>query len=848
MNGTIRDQYDVFLSHSSRDKPWVGEFAGQLREKGLKVFYDAVEIPAGGDFRRHIARALSGTKTRLVLLLTQHAIKSDWVYWEFTLVANPDPGNRQERVIFVYLEDVRHLLPTEMSYPSSPVLLFDENTRKQNWERLLGALGLGPDALPTPSLDKLARSVEPQVLPPAPRPKQFHALHPPAPPAHFFGRDVELSQLDEALITARQTPVVAIVSIGGQGKSTLVWRWLTMRQGELPHEVVFYSTAYRGGFSFLRFLEAALLELGRGRVDLREIVRTDDRIACLSRLLAERPILLVIDGIERWLRGWEKSDDPMAAVRRDDLRSSEASAGLDLFLQDAAALTNGSQLLLTTQALPLALDGRRVTRISTEAAGARDRKLEGLDDEAAIALLRSLNVTGSDDVLRAAANEYGNHPLAVRALGSLLAEEYGGDIARRPDVRHLVEIEDKIAVLLRDLEERRPQDVPLLQIASLCFDEAPLPAIAAGLGKEQMPRDTEIRARLAALDRWGIVDFDGAGEGCVRLHPLIQRHFEATVANPTPIHRRLSDYFEAIPIAKEASRLDEVRPRILAIEHAFAAGDVGKCRHLLFGRMNERFTLETWFWAWGQFEFAVALERRLAERARPETRAAFLISIGVNEWFLGNLAAALRDYDAAITIRRELVEQEGRRDLRNELAGSLQNRALVHRRRDELDAALRDYNAAITIRRELVEREGRRDLRNDLARSLLHHATAKAKRGAKSALPDANEGLQLWRDLLAEGQRQHRALYVHFLAVAARDFDVPAAQADVGVGRVHEGLSVLEAALSEPDGWNEVLGKRAENFFNWTGAVLDELRAAGLDLDRYNRVREAATEASSRFK
>jgi tetratricopeptide (TPR) repeat protein len=1054
-------RYDVFLSHSSKDKPWVSQFARALSGLGLNVFYDAVEIPAGGDFRARIADALCGTHTKLILFLTHNSIASDWVYWEFTLAANPDPGNRLGRVVFVYLEDVVGQLPNEMRYPASDVRLFDAAARPEAWKRLLKAVGHPDCGLPAPTDAELARSSPPQPLPPAPIAKRFIVHHPPGQAQTFVGRAVELEQLDAALVGppsrsgyrmnatgSPNAPVVAVVGIGGQGKSTLVWQWLARRQDQLPHEVVFYSTAYRGGFNFAQFLDSALTDLGGGRYDPRVVVRTEDRVDLLMSFVRERPTLVIIDGIERWLRGWQGAADPMAMAHHDDLRAadssgpeSDAKAPLDLFLQAAAGLSNGSQLLLTTRALPWALEGCRVARISTEPASARERKMEGLDDEAAVALLRSCRVNGDAAELKAAAREYGNHALALTVLGNNVAALYGGDIRRRPNVEGLVELEDKISRLLDDLERHRPADVPILRVASLCFDEAPLPAIAAALGEtdadagQECPArppisDSDMRLRMADLDCWGVVDFDGAGDGAVRLHPLIHRHFRNSFSprppdsfSPRPrgdqggalpsgrataqsgpcqmadaptIHRRLSTYFGAKPIPKEASRLDEVRPRTLAVEHALAAGDLDRCFDLLFGKMNEWFKLADWFNAWGHFEFAISLERRLADAAAGETHAAFLNSIGLSEWLMGRLGDALADYDAAISIYRELVEaerpkrssptvMEGRRDLRNELAGSLQNRAIAHdlrgdpdsaladfdaaitilrelveaegrrdlrnalamslqnragthrlrgdldsaladynaaiaiyrelvegegrrdlrnklamslqnranahqqrgdldsaladynaaiaicrelveaegrrdlrndlamslqnraiahQQRGDLPAALADYDAAIAIRRELVEGEGRRDLRNDLAASLLNRAMAKARRDPKEALSDAEPGLNLWRELLAEGQRQCRALFVKNLAIAAQDFDVPAGRPEAGCRRVGEGLDILEKALGERDGWNEVLAMEAAHFFDWTGAVIKKLRRAGLDAVRYDRVRKRVAEKS----
>jgi len=72
---------------------------------------------------------------------------------------------------------------------------------------------------------------------------------------------------------------------------------------------------------------------------------------------------------------------------------------------------------------------------------------------------------------------------------------------------------------------------------------------------------------------------------------------------------------------------------------------------------------------------------------------------------IGDLAAAIADYDAAVTIgedvRDALLSSGGEAAwslaLRNELVGALSNRGLAHRYTGDLAAAIADYDAAVTI-------------------------------------------------------------------------------------------------------------------------------------------------------
>ncbi|MFY9610838.1 MAG: toll/interleukin-1 receptor domain-containing protein [Blastocatellia bacterium] len=52
-------KFDVFLSHSSRDKPWATQLAASLEKQGLTVWLDQDQIRPGDDFMKAIERGIS---------------------------------------------------------------------------------------------------------------------------------------------------------------------------------------------------------------------------------------------------------------------------------------------------------------------------------------------------------------------------------------------------------------------------------------------------------------------------------------------------------------------------------------------------------------------------------------------------------------------------------------------------------------------------------------------------------------------------------------------------------------------------------------------------------------------
>ena len=97
-------KYDVFISHSSQDKPAVRELAERLRQDGLRVWFDEWEIKPGDAILLKLQAGLEQART-LVLVMSKHASASEWVTFEHHSVLFRDPTNQQRRFIPVRLDD-----------------------------------------------------------------------------------------------------------------------------------------------------------------------------------------------------------------------------------------------------------------------------------------------------------------------------------------------------------------------------------------------------------------------------------------------------------------------------------------------------------------------------------------------------------------------------------------------------------------------------------------------------------------------------------------------------------------------------------------------------------------------
>jgi hypothetical protein len=98
-------EYDVFISHSSDDKPVVRQLAERLRSDGLRVWLDEWIIQPGDSIPLAIENGLEQSRT-LILCMSANSFASEWVTLERHTVMFRDPTNLQRRFIPLRLDGV----------------------------------------------------------------------------------------------------------------------------------------------------------------------------------------------------------------------------------------------------------------------------------------------------------------------------------------------------------------------------------------------------------------------------------------------------------------------------------------------------------------------------------------------------------------------------------------------------------------------------------------------------------------------------------------------------------------------------------------------------------------------
>ena len=585
-------------------------------------------------------------------------------------------------------------------------------------------------------------------------PIQFAWLHVPETPSHFVGRVVETEQLRRSLVQ-RSPAIILVVGMGGQGKTTLVTECLRTTTG-LPFAGGVYCTAYRGAFTFADFLDRTLERFLGAQFDKQICKGAEPRVARLMEVLQKRPLLVVVDGVERWLRAWNEGSADPAGADAADARSGHFE-GLDDFLRQFSGISSGSHLILTTRAVPAALDRCRCSLVPVYERSS-ERNLRGLEPEDSESLLRQCGVSGGSEQLREAAEQYGHHPLALTILGSLLQESYGGDIRQLPLARQKGldprrAFDELLAITRQNLPGRAVAD-RFLQVAAHAEENPPLDVIAAGMNGPDATHSwtgEDLRDQAVALAHWHLLNWNGAS-GLVSLHPVIKQYFLALVASgeSLAIHRRLADWYDRQPLPPAATSLGQERCRVLAIIHSWRCGETSRAQDLLYKPVigNEPFL--GWLAAWGYQDKGVELLTPLIEATAAFERATLLTSRGGLRRQALQYQAAANDLDEAIALLNVGLDEAPAVQLLD-LAGAYMNRGNVARD-SGLYADVSYYTKALDALNRI------RDLRFLFAKSLetvrvrLNRANCLCELGELSAaLEDCDTAARLCRDLIDDG-------------------------------------------------------------------------------------------------
>jgi tetratricopeptide (TPR) repeat protein len=577
-------KYDVFISYSSKDKEWVrGELLKRIEQAGLKAFMDFRDFTRGAWSINEMTRAVTICRKTL-LILTVNYLDSEWCEHERLILQILSAANRDLRLL--------PLLKTECDLPLSVkginhIDFTDGADLDLAWRQLLTALGAAPE-LPQPK---------------EPEHPDWYLAHPYPMPPNFTGRVSERGTLTRWLNEDKDHPLLVLRALGGFGKSALTWHWLTHDVEAKKWPRVVWWSFYEGDASFEHFVEETLVYLYSYEIKKRNLSRRD-ALMSLQDALQESGTLLVFDGFERVLRAFGGVE---AAYQGDDAKHTDydrdcVSPLAEHFLYNLALQPQlRSKVMLTTRLTPRIVEAKDGGYLQ----GCRVVELRQMLPEDAVAFFHAHRIRGTDTEIELACERYGYHPLSLRLLTGVIANDLirPNDIAaaKRLDVSGDL-VQRQHHVLEQAYDSLAPARQKLLgSVACFRWPVSYDTLKAAAESEDTLDRD------LRELVIRGLLHHD-VKERRFDLHPIVRHYAYDRLAAPdrAATHTRLRDYFAAVPEVEKVTRLEDLAPVIELYHHTVRAGQFDEASTFFRDRLNN-----TLYYQLGAYQLIIDLLRAL---------------------------------------------------------------------------------------------------------------------------------------------------------------------------------------------------------------------------------------------
>lgn len=530
-----------------------------------------------------------------------------------------------------------------------------------------------------------------------------HWAHVLEPAQHFQGRERLREDLGHWLAKENDaTRIVAVVAIGGTGKTALVDRvlrdWLeTMEKAGTP---------LSGGVFVWSFYENDRVDdfLGEAcRYFIGDSGEIGGRSARLSAALKDgRPHLLVLDGLETV----QAEQGPGRA------KGEILDAAFRVLIRQIAARQLGQTRMLVTSRFPVC------DVASWQGEGYRRIDLDDLDPLAARAILRAWGVRGDDGVLDALAQRVGWHALSVRVMGAFLKNYANGDAnaglgldlevmakeAADAD-RKAVKLDKLLGhVSMRMAPEERevmarlsifPRGIGADLLYALVESGGDIAGVLAGSTEKRL---VLILRRLVTQ---GLAFSYGEANHCVyTAHPFLRDHFKKLVGVKTEavhevLRQKLAPSLQLRP--GELPRDTETLDRLEAlIEYTRLAGKVEEAFELYLHQLGR---VENMAFQLGEYRRGKRILEGFSPDGSPDrcalnlparSRGMLLNNWGIFAQYLGDLAVAIRCSTEAVTIDR-------REDDPELVASELLNLAAVEQLRGHIPAMTRYVHESLSI-------------------------------------------------------------------------------------------------------------------------------------------------------
>lgn len=224
---------------------------------------------------------------------------------------------------------------------------------------------------------------------------------------NFYGREQECTQVEQ-WITADRCRVVAILGMGGVGKTALAAR--IAQQVKDSFDYIFWRSLQNAPPLEHILKQCIPFISNQQRIHLPETI--DEQISLLISYLRTHRCLLVLDNVESILQ---------ARQRAGLYRESYEQYGR--LLQRIGEVQHQSCLLLTSREKP-----REVAHLEGDRSPVRSWPLLGVGLDGGERILKEKGLTGTDEQWSTLVDLYSGNPLALKLVSESIHVGFGGDI------------------------------------------------------------------------------------------------------------------------------------------------------------------------------------------------------------------------------------------------------------------------------------------------------------------------------------------------------------------------------------------------------------------------------------
>jgi hypothetical protein len=527
--------YDVFLSHSGRDKVFVKELYRRLTRDGVRCFFDIESIGWGDNWVRALERAMDEC-TYIVFVLTPDFCNSEWVEVERTSSIADDPRGLKRKVRPLMLCQCREL-PTFPRFlrQVQTIEVSTNSLFEQNYARICRELGGVPQGDPVPA----DRSKLPQVHPlPERYWMPYHSLG-----DQFVGRVSQIWDLFDSLFQDGTTVLQGtgvVAGTGGLGKTQLAIEY-AHRFGSVYVGGVYWVNADRGLTEMVTRISAA------ADVEVDTKAEEAEQVAQLWHGLNARnlPCLVILDNLPEdvALRPYLATTGRLHTIittRRQDLAQATVRLPV-LSIPESVQLLNSGARQLGQSAEPLA---ERLGGLPLALELAKSY-LNYRRDLSVPALIDEMKREGEVSVLKEFASEYRDQLPSRHELDVVSTFQLSWRITPEPAKK-----------ILRVMGELAPTTVP-----------KKLLRIILNLPLQSSFRD-ELGKGVDELARLSLVELSSNGDPLAhRLILAFARHRNA-VDNASPFNRSVEVLLEQMQRANAAPDASTIRELESFIPHA----------------------------------------------------------------------------------------------------------------------------------------------------------------------------------------------------------------------------------------------------------------------------------------